>query len=69
MDLIGVLTVVGSLVIIDHIMAGRSLRSWIPGSLNNLIGNYIPTMADKRLNDGGQTLIPDILGQTHEGTI
>jgi len=69
MDLIGVLTVVGSLFIIDYIMSGRSLRSWIPMSLNNLIGNYIPTMADKRLNDGGPTLIPDVLGQTHEGTI
>jgi hypothetical protein len=41
----------------------------IPGSLNKLIGNYIPTMSDTRPNDGGQTLIPDVLGQTHEGTI
>jgi len=65
-NLIVVISVVGFLMIVTHIRTDKRREESVS---RRLIGNYIPTMSDIRLNDGGSTFIPNIFRQPVEGRV
>ena len=65
-DFIAVISVVGFFMILKHIRSDKRREARIS---QRIIGNYRPTLSDKRLNDGGRTFVPNILGQPIEGTV
>ena len=65
-DFIAFISVVGFFLIVNHVRSEKHREARVS---KRLFGNYRPTLSDKRLNDGGRTFKPNILGQPIDGTV
>lgn len=63
---LGALAVFGACLIIANSFSKAKQEEQVS---EKIIGNFRPLMSDRRPNDGGRSLIPNILGQPVEGSV